>query len=58
MQHGVERSADIYDEAGQRIVARQNFDGALNTSTEFDYDGDGIFERRVEYDRYGEPKAK
>ena len=58
LKHGVERSVDIYDEAGQRIVARQTYEGPLDTYTEFDDDGDGEFERRVEYDRYGEPKAK
>jgi hypothetical protein len=58
VQHGVDRSADVYDETGQRIVAKQIFVGALNTYTEFDSDGDGVFERRVDYDRYGEPKAK
>ena len=46
------RSRPAYRRAGRPI------DGALNTSTEFDADGDGVFERRVEYDRYGEPKAK
>jgi hypothetical protein len=25
---------------------------------EFDDDGDGTFERRVEYDRYGAPKTR
>jgi len=37
---------------------RQHFDGANNHATEFDDDGDGTFERRVEYDRYGEPKLR
>ena len=58
VQHGVDRSADIYDEAGLRIVARHTFVDALKTYTEFDSDGDGIFERRVDYDRYGEPKTQ
>jgi hypothetical protein len=58
-EHGVLRSVEVYDEAGGRIVARQHFiDGAWNDSTEFDDDGDGTFERRVEFDRYGEPKAR
>jgi hypothetical protein len=29
--------------------------GPFNVSTEIDADGDGIFERRFKYDRYGEP---
>ena len=57
-KHGVVYSSDIYDEAGRRVVARQTFDGPLGSTTEFDSDGDGVFERRVEYDRYGEPKAR
>jgi len=57
-EHGVLRSVEVYDEGGARIVARQHFiDGAWNDSTEFDDDGDGTFERRGEFDRYGEPKA-
>lgn len=58
-QHGVIRSIDVYDEAGLRVVARRHFvDGAWNDTTEFDDDGDGAFERRVDYDRYGEPKVR
>jgi|KBSMisStaDraftv2_1062788.scaffolds.fasta_scaffold830519_1 hypothetical protein len=56
--HGIQRSTDVYDEAGLRIVARQHFNAAWNDSTEFDDDGDGTFERRVEYDRYGVPRAQ
>jgi hypothetical protein len=58
LRHGVDRSGDIYDEAGQRIVAKQTYVSPLNTFTEFDSDGDGVFERRVDYDRYGEPQAR
>jgi hypothetical protein len=58
-RHGVLGTIEVYDEAGQRIVARQHFiDGAWNDSTEFDADGDGVFERRVEFDRYGEPRTR
>ena len=56
--YGIQRSTDVYDEAGLRIVARQHFNAAWNDSTEFDDDGDGTFERRVEYDRYGVPRAQ
>lgn len=58
MKNGVDRSGEIYDAAGQRVVARITFMGPLSTFTEFDSDGDGVFERRVDYDRYGEPITK
>ena len=58
LQNGVQRATDIYDEAGRRIVARQTYTNGWNhTTTEFDDDGDGTFERRVEYDRFGNPKS-
>lgn len=58
LQHGVTRTVDIYEESGRRIVARQHLiDGAWNDFTEFDADGDGVFERRIDFDRYGEPKT-
>jgi hypothetical protein len=58
-ERGVLHHTDVYDEAGQRIVSRQHFvDGAWNDHNEVDADGDGIFERRVELDRYGEPKQR
>ena len=58
LQHGVQRSADIYDEGGRGIVARQKYDGPFNVSVEIDADRDGVFERSFEYDRYGEPKTQ
>ena len=58
LQHGVQRSAEIYDEDGRRVVARQTIGGPFDTSVEIDTDRDGVFERRFQYDRYGEPKAK
>jgi len=54
--NGVLSTIDVYDEDGKRIVARQNFADGWNHFTEFDDDGDGNFERRVDYDRFGEPK--
>ena len=56
LQSGVLSTVDVYDEVGNRIVARQNLADGWHRYTEFDDDGDGTFERRVEYDRYGEPK--
>jgi hypothetical protein len=58
LQNGVVRTVDVYDEAGRRVVARQTYAEYFDTYTEFDDDGDGTFERRVDYDRYGEPKAR
>jgi hypothetical protein len=58
LMYGIQRSTDVYDENGRRIVARQYFDGKWNNRTDFDDDGDGNFERHVEYDRYGEPKKR
>ena len=59
LEHGVLRSIDVYDDGGRRIVARQHFIyGAWNDSTEFDDDGDGTFERHIDFDRYGEPKKR
>jgi hypothetical protein len=58
LHDGVQQTTDVYDEAGRRIVARQTYGNGWNHTTEFDDDGDGTFERRVEYDRYGEPKAR
>jgi hypothetical protein len=55
---GIAQSEDVYDEQGRRIVARIHFDGTLQSATDFDDDGDGVFERHVEYDRYGEPKTR
>jgi hypothetical protein len=55
---GIAQGQDVYDEQGRRIVARMRFDGPLHSATDFDDDGDGVFERHVEYDRYGEPKTR
>ena len=55
LQHGVQRSADIYDEDGRRVVARQKYEGPFKVSVEIDSDRDGVFERSFQYDRYGEP---
>lgn len=56
--HGVLHTAEIYDESGARVVAREHYDNTRLMASEFDKDGDGVFERRVEYDRYGEPLSR
>ena len=55
--HGVLRTHDIYEATGSHVVARETFDNAMHVSTEFDKDGDGVFERRVDYDGNAEPVA-
>ena len=47
---------DFYFASGGRVVKRQHFKGWLLDSAEYDDDGDGVFERRVEYDVHGEPR--
>jgi hypothetical protein len=54
-KHGVLHTIEIYDEGGIRVVAREHIDNSRLVASEFDKDGDGVFERRVEYDRFGEP---
>jgi hypothetical protein len=53
--HGVLRHLDIYD-AGH-LVARETYDNSRLMSREYDKDGDGTFERHVEFDVLGEPVA-
>ena len=55
LPRGVLRSVDIYDESGTRVEAREYFDNARLEAREYDQDGDGVFERRVDFDRLGEP---
>ena len=47
---------DVYDEAGNRVVAHERFVGGWHVSTDFDMDGDSVFERQVEFDRFGLPR--
>ncbi len=55
-RNGVIRTVDVYDAEGTRIV-REHYDAAARmTAREIDRDGDGTFERRVQYDEYGEPR--
>jgi len=54
--HGVIADIDVYDEDGNRIVAREKYSDGWHTSTDFDMNGDGTFERHLEYDRFGVPR--
>ncbi len=57
-KHGVMHTLEIYDEGGTRVVVREHIENSRLVASEFDKDGDGVFERRVEYDRYGEPLSR
>lgn len=52
---GVITCIDYYFASGGRVVKREFYKGALRDYAEFDDDGDGRFERRVQYDAHGEP---
>ena len=56
LKYGVVQSVDYYFASGGRIVKREHYQGGELVSAEFDDDRDGVYERRVEYDAYGEPK--
>jgi hypothetical protein len=53
--HGVIGSIDYHFASGGRVVKREFYKRGLRDSAEFDDDGDGRFERRVQYDALGEP---
>ncbi len=55
-ESGVFSRVDYYYASGGRMVKRQFFKAGLPDAAEFDDDGDGVFERRVEYDAHAEPK--
>ena len=54
-RNGVLESIDYYFASGGLIVKREFFKAGLLDSAEFDADGDGVFERRVQYDAHAEP---
>jgi hypothetical protein len=55
-QHGVLSRVDFHHASGGRIVKREHYVHGLPASAEYDADGDGAFERRVEFDAHAEPK--
>jgi hypothetical protein len=57
-RHGVVHTIEIYDEGGKHPVVREHYQNSRLMRSEFDKDGDGVFERRVEFDRYGEPLTR
>lgn len=54
-ESGVLSQIDYYFASGGRIVKREFYLEGLLDAAEFDVDGDGVFERRVRYDRFREP---
>jgi hypothetical protein len=54
--NGVPVSSDFYGASGGRVVKRDFYKAGLLDHAEYDDDGDGRFERRVEYDDKGDPK--
>lgn len=54
--YGIVQSIDYHFASGGRVVKREHYRAGLLSSAEFDDDGDGRFERRVEYDSHGDPE--
>jgi hypothetical protein len=55
-EHGVISQVDYYFASGGRVVKREFFKAGLLDAVEYDDDGDGVFERRVQFDSHAEPK--
>jgi hypothetical protein len=53
-RHNILRSEDVYAEDGH-VIVRNHYDAWRLISREYDKDGDGTFERRVEFDALGDP---
>jgi hypothetical protein len=56
--HGVLNTVEVYDARGTRVVTREHIENTRLVASEFDQDGDGVFELRVEYDRFGQPMSR
>jgi len=54
-EQGVLSRVDYLSASG-RTVKREHYQAGLLDSAEYDDDGDGVFERRVRFDSYAEPK--
>ncbi len=55
-EQGVLSRIDYYRDDGKSVAKREWYPGGLLAAAEYDADDDGKFERRVDYDRFGEPK--
>ena len=51
-RHGVLVGRDLFD--GDRLAVRETHDNTRLVAREYDANGDGVFERRVEFDALGE----
>ena len=54
-EHGVLKTVEVYDPTGRRLVVREHYAKSRLQRSEYDTDGDGVLERRVEHDEFGEP---
>ena len=54
-EHGVISQVDYHFASGGRVVKREFFKDGLLDVAEYDDDGDGEFERRVQFDAFAEP---
>jgi hypothetical protein len=55
-RNGIVTERDLLDPDG-RVVKRQRYDGDRLVAAEVDADGDGQFERKIEYDELEEPRT-
>ena len=55
-EHGEPAIVEYFDDAEERLVSRQRYSAGERVAAEFDRDGDGVFEQRVEFDRLGMPE--
>lgn len=56
IRHGVLQTIEIYGPSVINPVVRETYDNSRLVVTEYDKNWDGVFERRVEHDEFGEPK--
>lgn len=55
-RHGIIFAVHRLDIESGRLVSRENYEKGARTSVESDRDGDGTFEQRIEFDRFGMPR--
>jgi hypothetical protein len=54
--HGVLDHVDYLRDTGTGVAKREHYRGGALTFAEYDADGDGVFEKKVEFDRFNEPR--
>jgi len=55
-QQGVLSGVEYYSASDGRVVKREAYKAGLPDYAEYDADGDGVFERRVQFNSFSEPK--